>query len=79
MARYGSGAVAISCSIRRKKKLAALPGSPSIEAEGEFIQVALQVLVADCTLGGSEKPAFQQRGHAMYPRQKLAGVLRVSA
>jgi hypothetical protein len=58
-----------------EEKLSAVPGFPSIEPEGEFVQVVLQVLVADGTLVGSEEPAFQQRGHAMYSREKLAGVL----
>ena len=33
----------------------------AIEAEGEFIQVVVEVFAADRALVGSQKPAFQER------------------
>src|ERR1035441_2404794 len=43
------------------EQLASATRLTPVEAEGEFVQVVLQVLFADRSLMCAEKPAFQQR------------------
>ncbi len=50
-------------------------GSTAVESEGEFPQVAVEVLEADRSLVGAEDPALEQREHQMNPRQHLRGRL----
>ncbi len=50
-------------------------GSTAVESEGEFRQVAVEVLEADGSLVGAEDPALEQREHQMNPRQHLCGRL----
>jgi hypothetical protein len=48
-----------------------------VEAEGELVQVVVEVLAGDAALVGAQLPAFQQRGDAMHMRQRDVG--RVTA
>jgi hypothetical protein len=57
------------------KEHAAAPGAAPVEAEGEFVQVALQVRRVHRALVGAEQPPLCQRRDAMNPGQQLAGVL----
>ena len=43
----------------------------SIEAEGELVQVVIQMLPAYGTLVRAQKPSLQQRCHQMNSRQQL--------
>ena len=47
----------------------------SIEAEGELVEVVVELLGLHGALVGGEQPAFEQRGDAVDPRQQLRGVL----
>ena len=40
-------------------------GTSAIEAEGEFVQVVVEMLVLDAALMGSHQPSLEQRGHVM--------------
>jgi hypothetical protein len=48
-----------------KEQLPARGRFPAIEAEGELVEVVVQVLVADRTLESAKEPALQERDHAM--------------
>ena len=54
-------------------------GPAPVEAEAEFVQVALQVLVLDRALVGAQQPALGQGGDPVDPGQQLAGVLAAGA
>ena len=49
----------------------------TIEAEGEFVEVGIQMRGGDRFLVGAEQPAFEQRSNAMYPRH--GNVCRIAA
>lgn len=51
-------------------------GRASIEAEGEFVQVVRQVLLGDRALMGSQEPAFEEGGDAVYGRECNHRLLR---
>src|SRR5512132_451157 len=40
-------------------------GTSAIEAEGEFVEVVVEMLVLDAALMGSHQPSLEQRGHVM--------------
>jgi hypothetical protein len=42
-----------------KEELASTLGSTAIEPEREFIEIVVQVLMADCSLVGSHQPPFE--------------------
>jgi hypothetical protein len=44
-----------------------------IEAEGELVQVVVEVCVADRPLVGSQQPALEQGGYAVNSRHELVG------
>jgi hypothetical protein len=54
-------------------------GPAPVEAEAEFVQVALQVLVLDRALMGAQQPALGQGRDPVHPGQQLAGVLAAGA
>ena len=64
---------------KAEEQLAAVSRFAAIEAESEFIQVILQMLVADTALVGSEEPAFQERDHSVHARQQSGSLLGVFA
>src|SRR5664279_1612124 len=46
---------------------AAPAGVATIEAEGEFIEIGIQMLRGHRSLVGSEEPAFEERSHLVHP------------
>ena len=58
-----------------KEKLASTRGSSAIEAEREFIQIVVQVLVTDGRLVGAHQPTFEQRDHSMNSWHQVGGSL----
>src|ERR1019366_2760702 len=54
-------------------------GPAPVEAEREFVEVALQVLLVDRALVGAQQPALGQGGHAVHSGQQLAGVVPAGA
>ena len=53
------------------EELAAVARPAPIEPKGEFIEVELQMLVADRPLVGTQDPAFQKGGDAVNPRHQF--------
>ena len=56
-----------------QKEQTAASGVAAIEAEGEFVEIGIQILCRDRALMGAEQPAFEQGGHAMYRRHGNVG------
>ena len=56
-----------------QKEQTAASGVAAIEAEGEFVEIGIQILCGDRALMGAEQPAFEQGGHAMYRRHGNVG------
>jgi len=52
---------------------AAVIGAAAVEAEGELVQVVVELLRADGALVGAEQPAFEQRGDAVHARHRDVG------
>jgi hypothetical protein len=52
---------------------AARSSATPIEAEGELVQVVVEVFVADRPLVGCQQPALEQGGYAVNSRHELAG------
>jgi hypothetical protein len=53
---------------------AARAGSPAVEAEGELVQVGLQVPGLDAALVGAQQSALHQGRDAMHAGEQLVGV-----
>ena len=53
----------------------AVAGSSAVEAEGELVEVALQVRRLDRALVGAQQPPLGQGRDAVDPGQQLAGVV----
>ena len=54
-----------------KEELASTLGSTAIEPEREFIEIVVQVLMADCSLVGSHQPPFEQGDREVNPWHQL--------
>jgi hypothetical protein len=54
-------------------------GVAAVEAEGELVEVALQMGLVDRALVSAQQPPLRQGGDAMDPRQQLAGVIAAGA
>src|SRR5512144_1311733 len=57
---YGNGLLG-----RGDARASAGLGTPAIEAEGEFVEVVVEMLVLDAALMGSHQPSLQQRRNIM--------------
>ena len=57
---------------------ASAPRPPSVEAENEFVEVALELRVIEASLVSPEVPAFGQRRDAVDPGQQRADILACS-
>ena len=53
------------------EELSSALGLPTVEPEREFVEVVIEMVVADGTLVGSQEPALEQRGNAVDPRHGL--------
>ena len=58
------------------------PGAPAVEAEGEFVEVVVEMLVLDAALMGSHQPSLKQCNPAHwalrskeFPISKKVGIL----
>jgi hypothetical protein len=60
--------ICMACSSRRWKRRPALARAATVEAEGEFVEVEVELLRADRSLVGAEQPALEQRGNAVGAR-----------
>jgi hypothetical protein len=63
----GNGIDRHSLLRQTKEELASTLGSTAIEPEREFIEIAVQVLMADCSLVGSHQPPFEQGDREVNP------------
>ena len=62
-----------------EKQLATVARGSTVEAEGELVQVVVQVRATDGALMGAEQPPLEQADHAMHARQEGRRPLGVSA
>ena len=56
-----------------QKEQPSASGVAAIEAEGEFVEIGIQILCGDRALMGAEQPALEQGGHAMHRRHGNVG------
>ena len=54
-----------------KKQLAAAAGSAAVEAEGELVEIIIQVFETDRPLMGAQQPALEQRDNPMDPWKRI--------
>jgi hypothetical protein len=54
-----------------KKQLTPVPGRPTVEAEGELVQVIVQMGLTDAALMSAKQPPFEKGDHTMHPRQEF--------
>ena len=50
-----------------EEEQSAAAGVATIEAEGEFIEIGIQMRGCDRSLVGSEQPAFEEGSHFVHP------------
>ena len=54
------------------EQVATCSGSAAVEAEGKFIEVIVQVLMAHSSMMGAHQPALKEGNDVMHSRQELA-------
>ena len=54
-------------------------GAPAIEAEGEFVEVVVEMPVLDAALMGSHQPSLKQRRHVMNAGHGHVGRIETAA
>jgi hypothetical protein len=74
---YRVGRVTTACCSKPQKEQTATARVAAIEAEGEFIQIGIQMRGCNRSLMRAEQPAFEQRSNAMHPRH--GNVRRIAA
>src|SRR5215510_15382241 len=50
---------------KSEEEQATMPGTASVEAEGELVEVVVEVVDSHRALVGTQQPALKQRGHTM--------------
>ena len=61
-----------------QKEQPSASGVAASEAEGEFVEIGIQVRCGDRALMGAEQPALEQGGHAMHRRHGNVGRIRAA-
>jgi len=54
-------------------------GAPSVEAEGEFVEVVVEMLVLNAALVSTEQPPLEKRSNGVDSRHDIVGRLRAAA
>ena len=69
--RHGGGSGAHRFFEQSEEEQAAVPGVAAVDAEGELVEVGLQVFGGDAALVRVGEPALGRAGYSVHPGQQL--------